>query len=142
MVRRLFIAAVIAAVSHAAVAAEAYVCVPEKSTGFTFNKTTRQWDMARFDVDGKKYFVRNGKGGWQWLESEDSDRSPVKCSDVNNYNSVTCTGFYEIVFNRKSLRFQKVYAEGYVTNPETIGTDQEGAATPYLEIGTCAVPSE
>lgn len=137
--RRLFFAAVLAVFGHAAASADSYVCIPEKSTGFTFNKGNRQWDMARFAVEGKKYSVKNEKGSWQWLESEDSDRSPVRCSDFNNYDSLSCTGFYEIVFNRKSLRFQKIYGEGYVTSPETIGTDKEGAATPYLEIGTCSV---
>ena len=137
--RRLFFAAVLAVFGHAAAAADSYLCIPEKSTGFTFNKGNRQWDMARFAVEGKKYSVKNEKGSWQWLESEDSDRSPVRCSDFNNYDSLSCTGFYEIVFNRKSLRFQKIYGEGYVTSPETIGTDKEGAATPYLEIGTCSV---
>ena len=139
MVRRLLIAAIMAVFAHAAVAASAYVCTPDKSTGFTFNKATRQWDVARFAVEGKKYFVKNDKGSWQWLESEGSDRSPVRCADFNNYDSMSCTGVYEIVFNRKSLRFQKVYGDGYVTNPEVIGTDKEGAATPYVEIGTCAV---
>ena len=137
--RRLFVAAVLAVFGHAAAAADSYICSPEKSTGFTFNKGNRQWDMARFAVEGKKYFVKNEKGSWQWLESEDTDRSPVRCSDFNNYDSLSCTGFYEIVFNRKSLRFQKIYGEGYVTSPEAIGTDKEGAATPYMEIGTCSV---
>lgn len=139
--RRLFIAAVMAVIGHAAVAADAYVCIPEKSTGFTFSKANHQWDVARFAVESKKYFVKNNKGSWQWLESEDSDRSPVRCADFNQYDSLVCTGFYEITFNRKSLRFQKVYGDGYVNNPEVIGTDKEGAATPYMEIGTCSVPS-
>ena len=128
-----------AAFGHAAIAADSYVCIPEKSTGFTFNKAARQWDVARFGVERKKYFVKNDKGSWRWLESEDSDRSPVTCNDFNPYDSMSCTGFYEIVFNRKSLRFQKIYGEGYVSNPEAVGTDKEGAATPYFEIGTCSV---
>jgi hypothetical protein len=139
-VRSLFIAAVLAVLGHAAVAADAYICVPEKSTGFTFNKANRQWDVARFAVEGKKYFLKSDKGSWQWLESGDSGRSPVRCGEFNNYDSLSCTGLYEIVFNRKSLRFQKIYGDGYVGNPEAIGTDKEGAATPYLEIGACSVP--
>jgi len=136
---RLIIAAIIAVAAHDAVAAVSYICTPGNSTGFTFNKAARQWDVARFDVVGKKYFVKNDKGSWQWLEAQDSDRSPVRCGDFNNYDTLSCAGLYEITFNRKSLRFQKIYAEGYVTGLDVAGTDKEGAATPYLEIGTCSV---
>ena len=137
--RRLIIVTIMAVFSHAAVAADTYLCIPDKSTGFTFNKVTHQWGEARFGVDGKKYFLKNDKGNWQWTESGDSERSPVRCSNFNNYDSMSCTGFYEITFNRKSLRFQKIYADGYINNPDVIGTDKEGTATPYMEIGTCSL---
>jgi len=37
---------------------DSYLCVPDKSTGFVFNKSTKLWDQTEFRLDDKKYLIK------------------------------------------------------------------------------------
>jgi hypothetical protein len=42
--------------------ADQYICVPDKATGFTYNKMTKHWDSTNFNTD-MKYVVAPAKPG-------------------------------------------------------------------------------
>lgn len=46
--------ATLASISDAA-AQDAYLCIPDASTGFTFNKTSKAWEVARFTARNRRH---------------------------------------------------------------------------------------
>ena len=66
----LAVAAIVLALNEAAFAqgTESYLCIPDKSTGFSFDETTHQWNYARFSISGKKYILKSEANGWSWSE--------------------------------------------------------------------------
>jgi hypothetical protein len=109
-----------------------YICIPDKSTGFAYDKTTHQWDYARFRVDGKKYLLsKKASSGWTWTEFGVPDSFPLNCSNINEVGFIFCQELLDIRINTKKLRYQIMYAIGYIGTPE-------GNGDPAIEIGTCS----
>lgn len=116
--------------------AEGYICIPDKATGFKFNKTDKSWHTATFNVKNDKYILSNGSGKWRWKVIGEKDHDFGKCGDFNEYGYINCDIFgSQITFNRKNLRYQSIYTVGYVS-AGIAGT--EGGDTPYIEIGRCS----
>lgn len=113
-----------------------YLCVPETSAGFTFNKAQQKWISTNFRVDGKKYFLnKSTQGKWEWKKFGET-KSLERCDeDFDEFGYMKCELLHTITFNKTTLRFQKYYPVGYV-NKSTTGN--EGEDTPHIEIGTCS----
>lgn len=112
-----------------------YLCIPDLATGFAYQKNIDKWVTTKFNVSGEKYLLtKNNKGIWEWRNF--GEKSPgIYCEeDFNEYGYISCSGFSQISFNNKNLRFLKIYKIGYV-NKGIAG--KEGEDTPSMEIGTC-----
>jgi hypothetical protein len=127
-----------------------YLCVADKSTGFTLNKVTHEWETTRFTIMNKYLVSHSPKGskfdslGTKWTVKE-VGRSFAQyfCkADFNDVGNLFCDGFGEFKMNKLSLRFLTTYTDGYWNygpgtkrfGPEDI----EGGDTPAVAIGTCS----
>ncbi len=116
--------------------AEGYICIPDKATGFKFNKTDKSWYSTTFNVKNDKYILTNSSGKWKWKVVGEKDYDFGKCGDFSEYGYINCDILgTQITFNRKNLRYQSIYTVGYVS-AGIAGT--EGGDTPYIEIGRCS----
>jgi hypothetical protein len=131
-----------------AVEAQSYLCIADKETGFSFNKSKKDWEITRFDVSDDKYILTKKWSdlfqGMRWTWTKVGENFGEPCSEKGDF---TERGFFRCGFvsgilymNRQNMRFQLTYPYGYPeggrdTNP--FG-EEEGANTPYVEIGRCA----
>ena len=117
--------------------ADSYLCIPDKSAGFSYSTATKTWDYARFDVRDSKYLLKRSDSKWSWsIFGKNPFLSMTVCTSQSPDTFIFCNGFYDVRVNTKSLRFQLVYPIGY-TNSYASPSD-EGGDTPYLEIGKCS----
>ena len=123
-------------------AADSYLCIADKSTGFYYNKDTKEWESTSFKTDDK-FILKKAK--------EDSDVVTVEgakvgdliyhnfgssfpfgyCTEIGGWeNTYDCKimGGGIAKFSANKMTFLKVYTYGYWR-----GTD-----TPYMEIGKCS----
>ncbi len=120
--------------ANAAETTQAYLCIPEYATGFSFNKVAKRWQPSNFDLAGKKYLVKKTAKGWSWANFAYPDVAD-ECGNFNKSGVLVCDAFPEEVwFNRTNGRFQVFYFVGYVGN--LLG--EEGGDNPNIAIGTCA----
>ena len=113
-----------------------YLCIPETSAGFTFNKSQQKWVSTNFRVDGKKYLLsKSKKGDWEWKKFGQQNSLEWCDGDFDEFGYLKCQLLGTITINKNTLRFQNYYPIGYV-NKSTTGN--EGEDTPYIEIGTCS----
>lgn len=116
--------------------AEGYICIPDKATGFKFNKADKSWNSTTFNVRNDKYVLSNSGGKWKWKPIGEKDYDLSKCSDFNEYGYMNCDSLgVQVTFNRKNLRYQSIYSVGYVSAGIA---GAEGGDTPYIEIGRCS----
>lgn len=100
--------------------ADQFLCVPDKGTGFAYNRTTKEWDYATLKMNqfliepakngryaytvaeiGKKEFPGNG-----WCKNDFNDAGLLFCE----------FGFGgEIRFNRVNRRYLRVFYYAYYT---------------------------
>ena len=124
-----------------AMAADAYLCIPEKATGFAFNKANKQWDEAIFKLGNEKYLLKKVDTKWMWSEFGTPEQPLLDTCEDPSYNGyINCHPFLaDISFLKSTLRFQIIAPAGYLNgsliskyNPE------EGSNTPSITIGTCS----
>ncbi len=116
--------------------AEQYLCIGEHSTGFTYDKSTKEWRSTKFQPE--KYIVKPSK----FYEYEVSQHPSVSvltiyCKegfDENGY--LLCTdAFRGFRMNKVNGRFLLIFRHGYYNVlPGKTKTDEEGD-TPYMAIG-------
>jgi hypothetical protein len=123
--------------------AQTYFCFADKATGFRFDKATKTWVIAEFDVTDHKYILTQKGDKWTWTKS--GEPSPFwSCSKKEEDGFSSVGAFYckfglysELLMNRNVLRFQimspYIYAAPFDMEHE------EGGDSPYIEIGKCAV---
>jgi hypothetical protein len=126
----------------------AYSCIEEMSAGLTFNETTKKWDaiVVRSEhkfIIGMKFIRSYGS-----LQMSDYDVTITKAgtddvaSCTNRYevgapvqvenDEFGCrTKFFDFIVNVKTLRFLRIYSEGYGGGKD-IGTN-----TPSVSGGAC-----
>jgi hypothetical protein len=146
--RRLVAVTVLLGAAHPSFAAEErYLCTEDSSTGFSFNKQTKQWGTANFKVSGPYVVARSTVEMWskyKYVVTEmgsDGSAPLATCSnDFNEYGNLLCDGLTEFRFNRKRMRFLKIYAVGYWNDTTDPKMDflREGTNTPAMAIGRCA----
>lgn len=128
------IALLIASV-HAA-GAEDYLCIPEHTTGFRYDRPTGAWITAEFRIAGTKYLLKRVSGKLRWTNfGKPVDLAP-SCSEYNEVGFSNCSGLSEVTFNKQTLRFLLTHRLGYVRSE--IDPKTEGDVTPFIEIGTCS----
>jgi hypothetical protein len=139
--RKLLMAYAIAIIAIPAIAADtndpsSYVCVPDYATGFRLDRSGK-WEPSQFSVQGKKFLLARKDARWFWTAVGPTDAKPEPCGTFTDYGFTECKDSEgEVLFNRKTLRFQLVRPYGYVTSD--VATDKEMNAPPYYIIGRCA----
>ena len=126
----------------------AFFCIEEMIAGLTFNEATEKWDAKTIRpehkfVIGMKFIRTYGS-----LQMSDYDVTITKAgtddvaSCTNRYHvgapvqvaddEFGCrTKFFDFIVNVKTLRFLRIYSEGYV------GGKDIGADTPSISGGRC-----
>ena len=92
-----------------------FLCVADHSIGYALG-SSGQWKPATFDVKKRKYVLKKSGMRWYWTESgEKADGSLDVCGEFNEMGFIKCDhSEVQVLFNRKSLRFQVVDPYGYV----------------------------
>ena len=110
-----------------------YVCIADLASGFSFNSSTKTWNTTTFNVKESKYLLSLKNGRWEWKKF--GDNRAINCSkEFNEYGYLHCEDIEDITFNRKNLRYMRIYPVGYVSGG-ILG--KEGSDTPVMEIGKC-----
>lgn len=114
-----------------------FLCVPDYATGYGIGRSGK-WEPVQFSVQGKKYLLKKIDERWFWAESgRESDAQRTPCEAFNDLGFTVCKPPEDqVMFNRKTLRFQIVHFYGYVTSD--IAMDKEPASPPYYLIGKCS----
>lgn len=135
------IATLIATPSFAA--EQAFLCVADHATGFSYNESTKKWGPSIFSAQNK-YLVSKISGGqdsWQ-VKYVGADSADATCKDgFNSGGTLVCDGFMQFRMNSKTRRFLSSHQLGYFSDGATktsIPIFKEGANTPYMEIGKCS----
>jgi hypothetical protein len=140
--------------SPATAADENYLCIADMATGFKLDQPSKKWQIARFDVSKHRYIIRRTEKGLAWNEFG-SSLAAIPCSEFNDWGSTVCSdGIETMTFNKVNLRYQRVYASGWIDGDLpvpaqakdpwgcAIGDARECRAgppdTPLIEIGTCS----
>ncbi len=120
-----------------AAAADKWLCVGDKSTGFSNDLDKKQWQMTKFPTS--KWIISKSDGptkGYVAKEFGSKDRS-IPCGKFGSNvleikNLLICD--HEIMtlkFNRKTGRYLHFYKAGFVYS-------ENDTDTPLVEIGTCS----
>jgi hypothetical protein len=139
--RKLLMAFAVAVVAAPALAADtndasSYVCVPDYATGFRLDRSGK-WEPGQFSVRGKQFLLGKRSERWFWTEVGPLDARPESCDTFTDGFAECKYSEGDVLFNRKTLRFQLVRRYGYVTSD--VATDKEiNNAPPYIMIGKCS----
>jgi len=124
----------------------AYLCVTELVTGFTFDKQAKRWSIAaspmgRYVVSRRQPDEHRWDGAlpYEWKVIPVGSRSPEAfCNeDLANENALICRGDSEFRLNKKALRFERALLGGYWAQGFAYPGGQEGDFTPSLSMGKC-----
>ena len=121
--------------------ADSYLCMADQATGFRFDKSTKKWSAANFDVSSDKYIVARSKdASYTWVVTKAGDDQPLfYCKDdIGPSDQVLDCNLFDssFHFDVNTLRFTAIRVQGYIV-PSGVGRN-EGDAEPLIEIGTCA----
>ena len=126
----------------------AYFCIEEKIAGLKFNEATETWDAKTVRPEHKFVIRMKFVRTYNSLQMSDYDITITKAGTddaapcTNRYDigapvqvandEFGCrTKFFDFIVNVKTLRFLRIYSEGYVGGKD-IGTD-----APSISGGTC-----
>lgn len=126
-------------------AAEGFVCAPEHTTGFSYNKQEKAWKPTIFKSESHLVISRPNeieKNTGVWVVKKIGSIMPnYFCKEeINDAGYLRCAGGGEFIFNRKNLRFMSTYAVGYVNDrlgKKNPFLGDEGDNTPSISIGQC-----
>jgi len=123
---------------------EAFLCIPDKATGFKYNETSKQWEETTFKTDHKYLITRPSHQSLNinsaWVVKEfGSELVSMWCEDdFDEFGFLFCKSYEaEMRFNRENSRFLYFYSLGYY-NKKTSAYPEDGGGTPLVEIGTCS----
>ena len=110
-------------------AQNSYLCISDKSTGFTFNSNSKSWTQTTFN--DTKYLLTKSNNGWEWKDF--GSTFGWECGAFTDAGLINCSNYSgSVLFNKTNLRFLKTYILGYVD-----GTDNQNN-TPAIVIGKCS----
>ena len=121
--------------------ADSYLCMADQATGFRFDRATKTWGSASFDVSSDKYIVARSKDeSYTWAVTKAGDDQPLfYCKDdIGADDQVLLCSVFDpsFHFDVRTLRFTAIRVHGYIV-PSGDGRS-EGDAEPLIEIGKCA----
>lgn len=124
--------------------ADAYLCVTDQATGFSYNKKADEWQPANYKVKDLKYVIKRDGAAkpWAW-SSFGSTSEPVTCEDdvyARENIVVVCHDRHQYAsFSLRSRRFQLYTHGNYLqSTPEDDRKKDKGQGTPLIELGTCS----
>jgi hypothetical protein len=114
------------------------------STGFSFDRKTKEWSPGQFTLKKSKYIVKRDSPTSWVVVTHGEDFPFAWCDkDFSDAGFLRCSGVEQFEMNRKNLRFMNSYLFGYVQDRLGLKSFQnEGENTPRLEIGQCSVVSQ
>jgi hypothetical protein len=135
----------LSAIGVSASAQNSYVCVEDLATGFSFDRSQKQWKSVDFKPNSKYLISRSRDSSRIWEIKEMGSSAPTAfCEkDFSDSGQIRCNGIgKEFLFNRKSLRFLATYTVGFWNEDALrsfVPNRNEGDDTPTLIIGRCNV---
>jgi hypothetical protein len=134
--------------ARTAFAADQFLCVPDKTTGFAYNRVTKEWDTATLKTNQfliapakNERAAKNERVAYTVTEIGEKDNLPGYCEkDFNDAGILFCDTFGgEIKFNKVNRRFLRIFYFAYYTVgiPGPVKETDEDSGTPMLEIGKC-----
>ena len=145
-----------------------YLCIPDRSVGFAFDKASKIWEPATFEIEARKYIVRRFKeddlrykpgreyGVWEFGK-ENSLATCDRWSGSSWWLQCDRGVIQSFLLNVKTNRFMYIFRGSYMN--ATYGTvndkdgfpiedengnvtyrhkEDEGGDTPLMEIGNCS----
>jgi hypothetical protein len=144
-ITRTFAAVFALLITTAPALAEQYLCVPDKATGFFYNKDAKEWQSitlktSQFVVispskNPKVAYSLTGIGKPKGLPGGFCEK------DFNDMGLLFCTTLGgEVKFNRVNGRFVRTYVFAYYTVglPGPLNETDENTGSLWIEIGKCA----
>ena len=122
--------------------AEKYICTSEKTIGFKYNKTSKEWQAASFSEH--KYVISKPEDAKaEFVVTEIGSSYPLatcKYPIQKEYGWLNCeSGFSDFRFNKINGRFMRSFMSGYISVlPSINGQTDETSDTPSMEIGKCS----
>jgi len=149
MVKTIILIAIVlfSCMSSLSFATDSYICVADKSTGFAFDKISKSWMSANFNVHEGKYLISRVKKRDAWeVKNVGQKNALIWCKNgFSESGELQCKGpvsFFKM--SKKTLRYIMFYTAGYWNEPRkawdgnnTI-TMEEGDNTPNVQIGKCS----
>jgi hypothetical protein len=121
--------------------AEQFLCVPDKATGFYYDKVTNKWDYTK--INSNNFIIspsNDGQYAYTFTEVGYKGPTPGWCErDFNNAGMLFCTGFHgDLKFNRVNRRYLRVFSDAYITvGIAPLKETDENSGMPMVEIGKC-----
>ena len=127
-------------VSTSVFASESYLCIADKITGFKFNKQSKNYEPADFNVRESKYILKNNDNTWEWKDFGETFSIFTCSTSFSSQGALICEGFETVEFNKNNLRYIKTSTIGYIHVGSKIGKGvvKDGENTPFMEIGKCS----
>jgi len=135
----LLTSAVFIGMSSAHAQDSSFICVADKAVGFGFDNFTNSWERRNFRGNSQYLINKKTDGDMGWVLKEVGDSTETKCEGgFGQYGFLNCNGYLDFQMNNESLRYIVAHKHGYVVRDPGNGFIEEGAITPYLEIGKCS----
>ena len=147
--KRIILAALVGMLVSGPAYAEGWLCIANAVTGFKYDEPTKKWKSSYFKV-GNKYLIKRPDPKYLWLFEEQSGSIWVVnefgrglpswfCpEEIDKIGWLTCDAWGgDFPFNKKALRFMRLYLAGYLDGGTPKYPDTKHSDTPYMEIGTC-----
>lgn len=134
----------LASLAVEAAAADRFLCVADKITGFNYDKHRQQWRQADFAPSLKLVISRAKNETYTWTIGElGSDTIKLFCkNDFSDSGLLYCSGIgLDLRFNKKLMRFLYTYSIGYWDEnayKSLYPGRKEGDDTPAMAIGKCS----
>ena len=118
---------------------EKYICIAEKTVGFSYNEHTKGWLEAVFKTDNKYILSECPGSDCAYRLVEIGGKNPVStCKETfNSAGYIFCSMLTKFKFNKDNGRFLLVHSLGYYNVSPGVYTDKS-SPTPYMEIGKCS----
>jgi hypothetical protein len=121
--------------------AEQYLCVPDKATGFFYNKNMKEWQTTTLNVSQFVISPSTDRKFAYRVKDMEEKALPGYCDkDFNEAGILVCETFGgDLRFNKTNGRFLRVFEGAYYTVgiPGPFKESDEDSGTPMIEIGKC-----
>jgi hypothetical protein len=147
---RILILCVLLVLASTVSAAESYLCVADKSTGFKYNKQTKRWDYSRFNVRERRWIIRapnldeikqlNSAPAFVVIGLGETFPESLCEKPFTDAGTLVCREIWDFKFSKDRLRYVAVYPMGYWMDSSEGSGDLfvEGKNDLAIEIGRCS----